>query len=63
MKTIDTTGAGDAFVGALLVSIAKDNSLVKVLLLFFFSTPYSLSSFLNSDLLKHIIHAFSMKRS
>ncbi|THU62894.1 hypothetical protein C4D60_Mb01t09960 [Musa balbisiana] len=29
VKTIDTTGAGDAFVGALLVSIAKDNSLFK----------------------------------
>nr|QWC93367.1 chloroplast fructokinase [Lilium davidii var. unicolor] len=27
VKTIDTTGAGDAFVGSLLVSIAKDNSL------------------------------------
>jgi fructokinase len=27
VKTIDTTGAGDAFVGSLLVSIAKDNSI------------------------------------
>nr|CAD1838840.1 unnamed protein product [Ananas comosus var. bracteatus] len=27
VKTVDTTGAGDAFVGALLVSIAKDGSL------------------------------------
>nr|WMI31298.1 FRK2 [Dioscorea oppositifolia] len=27
VKTIDTTGAGDAFVGALLVSLAKDSSL------------------------------------
>ncbi|XP_072973172.1 fructokinase-2-like [Typha angustifolia] len=27
VKTIDTTGAGDAFVGALLVSIAKNNSI------------------------------------
>lgn len=30
VKTIDTTGAGDAFVGALLVSIAKDNSIFEV---------------------------------
>ncbi|OVA11015.1 Carbohydrate kinase PfkB [Macleaya cordata] len=27
VKTVDTTGAGDAFVGSLLCSIAKDNSL------------------------------------
>ncbi|KAJ1702603.1 hypothetical protein LUZ63_002382 [Rhynchospora breviuscula] len=27
VKTVDTTGAGDAFVGALLVSIEKDNSI------------------------------------
>ncbi|XP_010908109.1 fructokinase-2 [Elaeis guineensis] len=27
VKTVDTTGAGDAFVGSLLVSIAKDDSL------------------------------------
>ncbi|ONK73085.1 uncharacterized protein A4U43_C04F27000 [Asparagus officinalis] len=27
VKTVDTTGAGDAFVGALLVSIAKDDSI------------------------------------
>ncbi|MQL76187.1 hypothetical protein Taro_008587 [Colocasia esculenta] len=27
VKTIDTTGAGDAFVGALLVAVAKDNDL------------------------------------
>ncbi|WOL03630.1 fructokinase-2 [Canna indica] len=27
VKTVDTTGAGDAFVGSLLYSIAKDNSL------------------------------------
>ncbi|PKA54641.1 Fructokinase-2 [Apostasia shenzhenica] len=27
VKTVDTTGAGDAFVGALLVSIAKDRSI------------------------------------
>lgn len=31
VKTIDTTGAGDAFVGALLVSLAKDSSLFQVL--------------------------------
>lgn len=30
VKTIDTTGAGDAFVGSLLVSIAKDNSIFEV---------------------------------
>ncbi|KAJ0972199.1 hypothetical protein J5N97_020158 [Dioscorea zingiberensis] len=29
VKTIDTTGAGDAFVGSLLVSLAKDSSLYK----------------------------------
>lgn len=30
VKTIDTTGAGDAFVGSLLVSLAKDKSLYQV---------------------------------
>ncbi|KAJ4776115.1 Fructokinase-2 [Rhynchospora pubera] len=30
VKTIDTTGAGDAFVGALLVSIAKDTTIFEV---------------------------------
>lgn len=29
VKTIDTTGAGDSFVGALLTAIAKDNSLLE----------------------------------
>jgi fructokinase len=30
VKTIDTTGAGDAFVGSLLVSIAKDTLIFEV---------------------------------
>lgn len=36
VKTIDTTGAGDAFVGALLVSMAKDTSIFHVFILFYF---------------------------
>jgi fructokinase len=28
VKTVDTTGAGDAFVGALLVSMAKDTDAI-----------------------------------
>lgn len=42
VKTVDTTGAGDAFVGALLVSVAKDASIFDVL--FFF--PYSIYLFM-----------------
>lgn len=37
MQTVDTTGAGDAFVGALLVSIAQDPSIFQVPSLPFFS--------------------------
>ena len=34
VKTVDTTGAGDAFVGALLVSIAKDTNIFRVIILY-----------------------------
>lgn len=34
VKTVDTTGAGDAFVGSLLVSIAKDPSIFQVQILY-----------------------------
>ena len=37
VNTVDTTGAGDAFVGALLLSIAKDTNIFHVTLLFPFS--------------------------
>lgn len=37
VQTVDTTGAGDAFVGALLVSIAQDPSIFQVPSLPFFS--------------------------
>lgn len=30
VKTVDTTGAGDSFVGALLFHIAKDPSIIQV---------------------------------
>lgn len=30
VKTIDTTGAGDAFVGSFLVSVAKDDNIFNV---------------------------------
>lgn len=30
VKTVDTTGAGDAFVGALLVALAKESSIFQV---------------------------------
>ena len=30
VNTIDTTGAGDAFVGSLLVNVAKDHSIFHV---------------------------------
>lgn len=34
VKTVDTTGAGDAFVGSLLYSMAKDFSIFTVNFLF-----------------------------
>ena len=37
VKTVDTTGAGDAFVGALLVSIAKDTNIFRVIILYPFT--------------------------
>lgn len=30
MKAVDTTGAGDSFVGAFLVSLGKDGSILDV---------------------------------
>lgn len=51
MNTVDTTGAGDAFVGALLVHMAEDANIIHVLFTFpfllgflfiMFSTLYDL---------------------
>jgi sugar/nucleoside kinase (ribokinase family) len=46
VKTIDTTGAGDAFVGALLVSMAKDTAIFHVFILFSFGSLHFIVSFL-----------------
>lgn len=35
VKTVDPTGAGDAFVGALLVCLARDDSILEVLISWF----------------------------
>lgn len=36
VKAVDTTGAGDSFVGSFLVSLGKDGSILEVSLHFFF---------------------------
>jgi len=41
VKVVDTTGAGDAFVGSLLLSVAKDTSIFDVLSLFLPSFRFS----------------------
>lgn len=40
VNCVDTTGAGDAFVGAILKSLASDPDLYKVLLLIFTISPF-----------------------
>lgn len=58
MKTVDTTGAGDAFVGALLCNIVDDQSVIEVTCYhnFFFNYKILYCSYYNilHDIIIHI---------
>lgn len=58
VKTVDTTGAGDAFIGALLCKIVDDQSVLEVSIITTASVLYQPILLLNSCLC-HRLHIFS----